>query len=241
MTTTQHTPPDTRTMGVIHAALRRDFDRSALVLADPALATETRVRAVGVHLTWLVDFLHDHHDVENTRLYPLVHAANPQSHALLDAMSGQHAAVAETLHEAADAGLAAQDGRVPLAERTARLARAVSAVRARLNPHLEQEELELMPVVEASITRAQWDSYEAGNLDRTKRELATIGHWAIDGLPEDLHPVITGTVPAPVRFVMLHFMGGPYRRRTEAMWAGTAAADLGSQPLFARPRATDAP
>jgi len=37
-------------------------------------------------------------------------------------------------------------------------------------------------------------------------------------------------VPAVPRFVLLHFMGGPYKRKATAMWAGTAAADV---PLLA--------
>ena len=226
--------PDTRSMGVIHAALRRDLDRATIVLGGTPVPSGARVRAIAEHLVWLMDFLDHHHQAEDDRLYPFTRAKNAAAAALLEAMESDHAGIQEPMAEIIDASRSAQDDSIPLQDRTARLTAAVEGLRGPLYPHLEREELELMPVVEDSVTQADWDAYEHPLQDRPKSELAFIGHWAIDGLAEEIQPVITGVVPAPVRFVLLHFLGGPYKKRFRSMWEGTPAASVRSEPLFAR-------
>ena len=54
-------PADTRMMGIVHSALRRDLVRARLVLAEPAPLTGERRTALADHVRWLMDFLHHHH------------------------------------------------------------------------------------------------------------------------------------------------------------------------------------
>ena len=77
-------PADTRMMGIVHDALRRDLARTRAALACPVPAAQRR--ALAAHVGWMMDFLHEHHEGEDKGLYPMVRAINPATGALLDAM-----------------------------------------------------------------------------------------------------------------------------------------------------------
>ena len=74
MTTNWDGPADTRMMGIVHDALRRDLRRTRDALAGTPPAA--RRGAIAAHLGWLMDFLHAHHTGEDDGLYPLVRAMN---------------------------------------------------------------------------------------------------------------------------------------------------------------------
>jgi hemerythrin-like domain-containing protein len=218
---------DTRMNGIIHAALRRDLDRTALVLADGEPAPE-RLRAIGTHVVWLMDFLHTHHTGEDEHLFPLLRRNNPRIHELLDDMASEHAAIADAVTALRETG-----GRAAAGEPVAgQLRDAVAALRSVLDPHLEHEERDLSPVVPESVTEAEWREFERSNTRDTRPpELAFIGHWMLDNLDETGAAVVRSKVPAVPRFVMLRFLGGRYRERAAACWGGTPAAALRSEPL----------
>lgn len=218
---------DTRMNGIIHAALRRDLDRAALVLAGGEPAPE-RLRAIGTHVVWLMDFLHTHHTGEDEHLFPMLRRNNPAIGDLLDDMESEHAAIAGAVTVLRDTGERAARGE-PVAQE---LGGAVASLRAVLDPHLEHEERDLSPQVPESVNEQEWREFEKSNTDGAKPpELAFIGHWMLDNLDVAGSTVVKSKVPAVPRFVMLRFLGGPYRKRAEACWAGTPAAGIRSEPL----------
>ena len=72
-------PADTRMMGILHSALRRDLVRLRTVLGTPQAAEPARRTALAEHVLWLVDVLHLHHSGEDDGLYPLVLRRNPDA------------------------------------------------------------------------------------------------------------------------------------------------------------------
>ena len=91
MTATRATDPaDTRMMGIVHSALRRDLVRARLVLAESTPLTGERRTALAEHVRWLMDFLHHHHTNEDDGLYPLVLEKNPAAGELLGVMDADH-------------------------------------------------------------------------------------------------------------------------------------------------------
>jgi AcrR family transcriptional regulator len=84
-------PADTRMMGIVHDALRRDLARIRAALAGAV--PEAGRRPLAAHVAWMMDFLHAHHEGEDAGLYPMVRAANPAAATLLDAMGADHAAI----------------------------------------------------------------------------------------------------------------------------------------------------
>ena len=215
---------DTRMNGIIHAALRRDLERVALLVERPDDLTEQRLRAVGGHTWWLMDLLHDHHTTEDERLFPVMRANNSDIHPLLDAMLAEHGAIEPAVAAMRDAGRRAEAAEPRAADA---LREAVAGLRRVLDPHLEHEEGSLSPLVPDTVTDEQWAAFEKSNIEGKKpAQLALQGHWMLDNLDPDGAAVVKNQVPAIPRFILMNLLGGPYRKRFEACWGGTPAADV---------------
>src|SRR5262245_59099474 len=92
-TTTIDAPADTRLMGIIHEALRRDLRRTRRTLtATPPPGGRQRA-ALAEHLRRMMQFLRAHHATEDDGLYAMVRQRNPQAAGLLDEMHAEHAMI----------------------------------------------------------------------------------------------------------------------------------------------------
>lgn len=214
-------PADTRMMGIVHSALRRDLVRLHLVLGTDAAREPRRRTALAEHAVWLMDFLHHHHTGEDEGLYPLVVRRNPDAAALCERMDADHDTITpamDGLRAAAQRHLA--DPRSPDSD----LLAALAALEGPLLPHLAREELEMMPVVSASISHAEWVEWHQSMVHGSMPALAFEGHWLIDGLDEESVQVVVGPVPAVPRFILVKLLGGGYRRKRALLWDGTPAA-----------------
>lgn len=215
-------PADTRMMGIVHSALKRDLIRAREVLLAGAPEGRQRV-ALGEHVTWMMHVLHDHHTSEDTGLWPLVLRRNPAAAELLASLESDHARIAP-------AAEAVEAGAVEYAATTADLPRsalleALDDLIEVLVPHLDREVDEAMPVVSASITNAEWDAVEQEYNIKPKstRQLATEGHWLIEDADAEDYDVVVHKVPAVLRFVLLHGFGPAYRRQARARWTPVSA------------------
>ena len=214
-------PAVTTMMGIVHGAMRRDLTRARVVLSDEQYLTPARCTALAEHLLWLMEFLHEHHDGEDTGLYPMVRETDPSLAPILDAMDDEHQLIHRAMDELETAVHAWQQDPTSAPG----VARAIDALEAVLNPHLEHEEREMMPLVSRTITQGQWHAWDqAANIkSKSTTELAYSGHWLVDGAGPADYDTVVHEVPAVPRFVLLHFLGGPYHRRRKAMWDGTPA------------------
>lgn len=211
-------PADTRMMGIVHEALKRDLRRVHDVLVTaPAPHGRQRV-SLGSHVSWMLDFLHAHHSSEDAGLWPLVRRRNPAAAPLLDSMEADHAVIAVAAEETATAAReytdsAADAARVSLAE-------ALDRLLGVLVPHLDREVAEAMPVVAASITDREWDAVEQEyNIKpKTTRQLAMEGHWLLEGIDAEGYDVVVHKVSALQRLVLIHGFGRAYRRAADARW-----------------------
>jgi len=220
---------DTRMNGIVHAALKRDLERIALLVDRPDDLSGERLRAIGTHAVWLMGLLHEHHTTEDERLFPVMRANNPDIGPLLDTMLAEHGAIAAAVTTLEEAGRRAEAGEDDAA---AGLGEAVAGLRRVLDPHLEHEERSLSPLVPDSMTAEQWTAFEKSNTAGKKPpQLAFQGHWMLDNLDPSSAEVVKHLIPAVPRFVMLTFLGGPYRKRREACWGGTPAEAVRAVPL----------
>ena len=227
-----HEPADTRSMGIVHSALRRDLERTRLVLSASAPPGEEQRRAIAEHLLWMMHFLHVHHTGEDDGLWPLVRAKNPAAAELLDRMDADHKRIAPAITSLERAARAYRDDgstREPLLDTLAQL----SAV---LLPHIEREEREMMPVVAATLTTAEYQGVEHRYFVKPKGflELGAEGHWILDGLDEEGRHVMLHVVPAVPRFLLLHGFARAYRRKKARLWGDGPAAALPSLALARR-------
>lgn len=227
--TTNHGPADTRSMGIVHSALRRDLERTRMVLSSEPHPPEERRRALAAHLIWMMHFLHIHHTGEDVGLWPLIRAKNPAAEALLDRMDADHQRIAPCISALEDAARAYRDdaqAREPLLASLAELTEV-------LLPHLRREELEMMPVVSATITTSEYQDVEHEHFVKPKSfmELGAEGHWIIDGLGSVDREVILHVVPAVPRFILLRGFARSYRRKSNLLWGDGPAAALPSLSL----------
>jgi hemerythrin-like domain-containing protein len=214
-------PADTRMMGIVHDALRRDLTRASDALSGERVPGEAQRVAIAEHIQALMNFLHDHHAGEDAWLWPTMRSLNPAASGLLDQMDADHLAIShvmEVVTSAAEAYQGSPESRELLVE-------ALSELRGCLDPHLGREEQEVMPVVAATLTKRQYDQWEQEYYlkPKTKRELGMEGHWLIDSADRPTYDRVVGTVNPVLRFVLLHVFGPKYRQECADRW-GTDVA-----------------
>jgi hypothetical protein len=205
-------------MGIVHGALRRDLERTRQVLRTEPYPQGRQRPALGEHVVWLMQFLHAHHTGEDEGLWPLLRSRNPAAGELIDSMEADHRRIEPAATALSSAGQryadsTADDARVELIG-------ALDALAAVLFPHLDREVAEAMPVVSASLTRAEWHAVEQQYNVKPKSlaQLGMEGHWLLDGIDPEGYDVVVHTVPAVPRFVLLHGFARPYRRRARERW-----------------------
>lgn len=229
MTTNLHEPADTRTMGIVHSALRRDLERTRLVLGRAPYPDGRRRSAIAAHVLWMMHFLHIHHTGEDVGLWPLIRSKNPSAGELLDQMDADHRRIAPAIVALEDAARAYRDddGAREL------LLGALAGLTDVLLPHLRREELEMMPVVAATITDAEYHDVEQEHFVKPKgfTELGLEGHWIIDGLGAEDRELILHVVPVVMRFILLRGFARAYRRRAALLWGDGPAAAVPSLSL----------
>ncbi len=211
-------PADTRMMGIVHGALRRDLLRTRAALTAEPFPRGRQRRALGGHVVWMMEFLHAHHTSEDGGLWPLVRRRNPAAGELLDSLEAEHRLIAPAAAAVTTAGdrYAATSADEPRAE----LVAAIDELAAVLFPHLDREVEEVMPVVSASITNADWHAVEQEYNIKPKSlaQLGMEGHWLLDGIDAEGYQVVVHTVPALPRFILLHGFARAYRRRARDRW-----------------------
>jgi hemerythrin-like domain-containing protein len=217
-------PADTRLMGIIHDALRRDLRRTqAALTATPPPSTPQR-EAIGRHLEWMMRFLHAHHRAEDEGLYPMVSERNPAAAVLIERMGADHEDIAPACERVQVA--AARYRRSDSDDQRESLLAAVHDLTESLLPHLRREEDEMMPVVSAAITQGElrrWDE-ERNIKPKSLAELGREGHWILDGLGPEDRDLVVHLVPPISRLVLLHGFAGAYRRHLAACWGEGALA-----------------
>jgi hemerythrin-like domain-containing protein len=220
-------PCDTRMMGIVHSALRRDLVRTRMVLEDEAPLAEKRRVGLADHVLWLMHFLHVHHHGEDIGLYPMVVRNDPSTRDLVDDMDGDH----QRIDPAIDVLVSAARGlRADAPGSYDDLLAALGALDDVLQPHLAREELEMMPVVSRCVTEREWSDWNQQVNVKPKPflYLAEEGHWVLDNLDDVSRALTLELVPPVPRFVLVRLLGGRYRRKRALLWAGSPAEHVPS-------------
>jgi hypothetical protein len=209
-------PADTRLMGIVHDALRRDLDRARATISGPSFPADAQRAAIAEHLGWMMGFLHRHHESEDEGLYPLVRRHDPAAGPLLAAMDTGHQRIGPAITGLAEAANAYASS--PVAREN--LGQALDQLADVLYPHLRREEDEMMPAVAAAVTEAQWQAWDQEYNIKPLRplELADTGLWILDGLNQADRATVTGLVPPVPRWIITHLLAGRYRRAAYRRW-----------------------
>ncbi|MFJ2721602.1 hemerythrin domain-containing protein [Streptomyces sp. NPDC087437] len=209
---------DTRMMGIIHDALRRDLGRTRTALTEQPYPDGIRRVALADHLRWMMGYLHDHHSGEDRGLWPLLREKAPDVAELLDTMEQDHAGISDAMTAVVSAAQRYAGGGSD--ETRVDLLASLTALEDALLPHLQREEQETMPVAASALTVGEWRAWEQEFhiKQRSFTELGDEGHWLLDGLDSARHQVVVRKVPAVPRFILLHGFARRYRRRAALRW-----------------------
>jgi hypothetical protein len=221
---------DTRMMGIVHSALRRDLVRTRMVLDQPALLADARRVGLADHVLWMMHALHVHHHGEDIGLYPMVLRNDPGTRELVEDMDADHQRIDPAI---ADLEAAARAFREDAPGARAQLLIALTGLDAVLLPHLEREEVAMMPVVSSCVSQQEWDDWnqEVNVKPKGVLYLAEEGHWILDNLDDVSRTLVVGLVPPVPRFVIIKLLGGKYRRKRALLWDGTPAERVPSLSL----------
>jgi hemerythrin-like domain-containing protein len=213
-----HAPADTRMMGIVHDALRRDLNRAIRALSTTPYPHDAQRRAIGEHVSWMMRFLHAHHEGEDAGLWPLVRDRNPRAVPLLEEMEADHARIAPLI-DRSDTAARAYAADSSESARTGVLD-ALTCLSDVLLAHLEREEDNMMPLVSVSISARDWWEIDQRYFVKPKSfaQLGFEGHWLLDGVDADARQIVVHQVPPIPRFVLVHGFARRYRRRATACW-----------------------
>jgi hypothetical protein len=220
---TSQQPADTRMMGIVHGALRRDLLRVRDTLTTDPPPRGRQRRALGDHVVWLMEFLHAHHTSEDLGLWPLVRERNPAAAELLDSLEAEHRTISPALEALTAAGrryATIADDEPADDEPRGALVATLDELTSVLFPHLDREVEVAMPVVSASISHAEWHAVEQRYNIKPKSlsQLGIEGQWLLDGIDPEGYRVVVQTVPAIPRLILRYGFARRYRRQAQARW-----------------------
>lgn len=215
---------DTRNMGVVHSAMRRDLVRIRLLLADPSSEEPTTRERLGAHLAWFLDFLEHHHSAEDRLLWPFFRERGEA--ALADEMAREHVAVAPVMAALRATASSYRESRTSAAD----LSDAVRTLQEALAPHLAHEEEVAMPAMARLVTHREALRFEKeGALKgRSTRELGWDANWILDGTTDDQRQQFLQGVPLLARLLVFDRYAKAYQTDRDALWGGTAAEHVPS-------------
>jgi len=178
-------------MYAAHDAFSRDLRRLAAAVEAGRIA-EPAVRAGWATFTRQ---LHFHHTAEDRWLWPALRdkVTQPNEISVLDAMEAEHLRI--------DPLLARVDARMTAGDAAA-LADDVAALGSTLSAHMEHEEDQALPLVDAHLGPDGWAEFgKTAGRSEGLRGAAELFPWMLDGAPAEISRRVLGMLPPPVRLV----------------------------------------
>lgn len=205
-------PHDMGGMYVMHHAFRRDLDRFVSAVRRTPVREEATWRALQRRFGLFDEALHHHHEIEDAEIWPiLLDRAEGADRETLEAMEAEHGTIDPAL-ESCREGFAAMVEH-PCADHRNALDVRVTALRASLADHLRHEETEALPLVQRTMTAAEWEASEkAAGKGYPLRMIPFLVCWTMEGMPEEVRRNVLGQA-GPGYGVVLRLLEGRHARR----------------------------
>jgi hemerythrin-like domain-containing protein len=190
--------PNTNEMVVIHRLFRRELTLLPELLRATAPGDVARASTLTAWTSEVLDMLRHHHTAEDDLLWPLLLERCPPDAELVHRMEAQHAGIDPAIAEITSLGeqfAVAADPAVG-----AQLAGVIDGLVAALFQHLDEEELEILPLAREHLSVAEWDAVGARARADTPPNRAFIALGAILEDADDAErDGFLSKLPPPVR------------------------------------------
>jgi hemerythrin-like domain-containing protein len=207
-------------MRLVHRVFRREFSAIPGLIAGVPDGDTARAKVVGDHLTFIVKALDNHHAAEDETVWPILHHRVPARADDIERMESQHNGIAAAV-ERVNAGLPVWMAS-PGGQRADPLLAAVAELERVVVDHLDDEELNAVPIIEEHLTQDEWKAtIKRGTAFLTSHPRLAIvqGGLVVDYASADERQAFMSGVPLVprllVRFVSPRVMAS-YRRRLYA-------------------------
>jgi hypothetical protein len=210
---------DMSMMFAMHDALRRELVQAARIAS---LRDDHPGGLLRAALGWELfkKFLLVHHHSEDDALWPTLRAnvaGRPDRVALVDALEAEHAAI-DPLLTAIDAAAADPDyGYQQFGD-------IVDELATKLTWHLAHEESDGLPLIDASLTPAEWQHFAQVHTERIRGDAAMYMPWLLNGASPQMLDAVLSKFPPPLLTAYREQWGPKYAAM--AIWpaAGKPAA-----------------
>jgi hemerythrin-like domain-containing protein len=204
-------------MRLVPRVFRREFANIPGLIAGVPAGDTARAKVVGRHVAFIMEALHNHHVAEDELVWPLLQVRVSASVADIHRMAEQHARIAATVSRVhADLSKWVES---PDRSATEQLLAGIDELGAVVVEHLDDEELNAVPLIEEHITRSEWQATvkRAAAFLKSHPRLAIVqGGLVLDYASTDERRTFLAGVPLPSRLLMRLLsprMTVSYRRR----------------------------
>ena len=214
--------PFTHEMVVVHKLFRREFGQGPGWVRRVAAGDTKQAQLVYTHLKKDFDVLHHHHEAEDINLWPRLRERATDQQELLDTMEGQHRGIDPALAKAEVLG-AAWAATADIAAREA-FAEAIEEFSGPLLAHLDQEEVDILPLAQQYVSEEEWGLLSKHALANTPKPDLIKGLGGIlEDATADERDMMLGVIPAVPKFL--------YRTVGKRAYVKDAAAVRGVAPV----------
>jgi hypothetical protein len=212
-------PIDVRDMAIVHRTFRSAYEESAQLVRARPTPSPGRVRFLADHIDFGLEMLHHHHASEDLLLYPLLMERVPEQAAMTDGVSHEHQVVQTALNSALAACAAWRQH--PTVETGEALAVTLEHLNEVLQPHLDDEEQQVVPLAAVTLTQEEWDAvgeHSSSHIPRARRAVA-LG-MILEPLDEDDRNYMKRNLPGPVRLLYPLMVQRPWTRYASMLRSG---------------------
>lgn len=203
-------------MALIHRILRQGLTELRRLVGDVPPVATGRARAVADHIGFSLDGLHGHHTTEDELIWPMVRERVDRAGASAERMEDQHRQIGDAVREVRlrlEPWAAA-----PTAQASAGLGTSLGGLLDVLEPHLDEEERDVVPLIAGCVTEEEWENFGRTAFEKFRPAQRFIAMGQLlehAGLEEAA--AMFAKVPGPVRVLWRTIGKRQYNRRMDAV------------------------
>jgi hemerythrin-like domain-containing protein len=213
-------PIDVRDMAIIHQTFRNGFSESAQLVRTNPTPSAQRVQFLSDHIAFTIDMLHHHHAGEDELLFGRLLDRVPDQADVVRDVNHEHELVSGAIEAVTSAR--SNWAEQPSQESGGALADSLENLNAVLQPHLDHEEQQIVPLAAVNLTEAEWDQLgEEGRKSIPRKMMPVAFGMILEPLNEAERAYMKRHLPAPIRLLYGPMIQRPWDKYRTTLRSGT--------------------